>query len=54
MGDIPMHKLGLRLPEPPGVIRTPAPDLGQHNAEIYADIGLGPDDLASLKKEGVM
>ncbi|MED5518455.1 MAG: CoA transferase, partial [Pseudomonadota bacterium] len=54
MGAVPMHNVVPRLSETPGVIRTPAPDLGQHNAEIYADIGLGPDDLANLQKEGVM
>ena len=54
MGAVPMHNAVPRLSETPGVIRTPAPDLGQHNAEIYADIGLGPDDLANLQKEGVM
>ena len=54
MGAVPMHNVVPRLSETPGVIRTPAPDLGQYNAEIFADIGLGPDDLANLQKEGVM
>lgn len=49
-----MYNVAPRLSKTPGVIRAPALDLGQHNAEIYADIGLGPDDLANLQKEGVM
>jgi crotonobetainyl-CoA:carnitine CoA-transferase CaiB-like acyl-CoA transferase len=31
-----------------------APDLGQHNAEIYAEIGLGPADLLRLRESGVV
>ena len=54
MGDIPMHKLVLRLPEPPGVIRTPAFDFGQHNAQIFTDIGFGCDDAGKLQRKGVM
>ncbi len=30
------------------------PRFGQHNAEIYARLGLEPDDLARLKSEGVI
>ncbi|MGB1007370.1 MAG: CoA transferase, partial [Thalassobaculaceae bacterium] len=54
MGGTPMHNVVPHLSETPGAIRTPAPDLGQHNTEVYADIGLGPDDLAELQKKGVM
>lgn len=54
VGRLPMHTVVPRLSETPGAIRTPAPDLGQHNAEIFAEIGLGPDEIAALKAEGVV
>jgi crotonobetainyl-CoA:carnitine CoA-transferase CaiB-like acyl-CoA transferase len=31
-----------------------APRLGEHNALIYGELGLGPDDLAQLAKQGVI
>ena len=31
-----------------------APRLGEHNREIYGRLGLGPRDLAGLKREGVI
>lgn len=35
-------------------IRTPAPTLGQHNAEIYARFGITPETLAAYKENGVI
>ena len=49
MGVLPMHGVVARLSGTPGAIRTPAPDLGQHNAEIFAEIGLGAADLEALR-----
>ena len=54
MGDVPMHNLVLRLPDTPEVIRTPAFDLGQDNAQIFADIGFGRDDAGKPQRKGVM
>jgi crotonobetainyl-CoA:carnitine CoA-transferase CaiB-like acyl-CoA transferase len=54
MGSIPMHAVVPRLSETPGEIRAPAPMLGEHNREIFRTLGLDDDDLAALRKRGVV
>jgi crotonobetainyl-CoA:carnitine CoA-transferase CaiB-like acyl-CoA transferase len=54
MGTVPMHSIVPRLHGTPGVLRTPAPGLGQHNEEIYARIGYSPERLAALRERGVI
>jgi crotonobetainyl-CoA:carnitine CoA-transferase CaiB-like acyl-CoA transferase len=54
MGRIPMHNIVPRLSETPGAIRTPAPSLGQHTAEILGGIGVTADEIATLKAEGAL
>ena len=54
MGRVPMHNVIPRLSGTPAALRSPAPDLGQHNQEIFAEIGLRPDDLDRLRKSGVV
>jgi crotonobetainyl-CoA:carnitine CoA-transferase CaiB-like acyl-CoA transferase len=39
-GSLPMHNILPRLSETPGTFRRPAPTLGEHTAEILAEIGL--------------
>ena len=41
----------MKLSETPGIIDTPAPLLGQHNAEVF---GLSEEELKQLKQEGVI
>jgi len=44
----------VRLLEASAGIRLPAPGLGEHNPEIYAEIGLGLQDLDRLAEKGVV
>ncbi len=54
MGTVPMHAVTPRLDGTPGVIRTPAPEIGQHNDEIYAGIGYSAERIRSLHDDGII
>jgi len=54
MGSVPMHAVVPRMSGTPGEIRSPAPDLGQHNREILRALGLSDDDLARLSERKVI
>ena len=60
--EVDHPKLGtLRLPgvtpkfsRTPGEVRRAGPILGEHNAEVYAELGLTDEDLAALMEKGVI
>ena len=35
-------------------IRRRAPRIGEHNAEVYREFGLGSDELTELQREGAI
>jgi len=43
-----------RMDGTPSEIRRPAPTLGQHTDEVLAEIGLGADEIATLRADGVL
>jgi len=43
-----------RLSSTPAVIRRPAPGLGEHNAEVYGELGIGAAELERLAEDGVV
>ena len=43
-----------RLSCTPAVIRRRAPELGEHNAEVYGELGIDAGELARLTEEGIV
>ena len=54
MDELPMHNVVPRLSGTAGAIRSPAPDLGQHNEEIFGTIGVDRDELEELKRAQIV
>jgi crotonobetainyl-CoA:carnitine CoA-transferase CaiB-like acyl-CoA transferase len=54
MGELPMHNIVPRLSGTPGHMRLPAPELGEHNADVYGELGLTHGDIAQLQSVGVI
>jgi crotonobetainyl-CoA:carnitine CoA-transferase CaiB-like acyl-CoA transferase len=51
---VTMHNVLPRLSVTPGALRRPAPELGEHTAQILARIGIAAGDLVRLRSEGVV
>jgi len=55
LGEMPFERCGFRLSEAPGELRTPGPDLGEHNRAVLGDVlGLADDEIQRLQQEGVV
>ena len=53
-GHMLMHNIIPRLSATPGHLRSPAPEIGEHTAEVLAGLGLGKSDIAALAREGIV
>ncbi len=53
-GKVKMQNAFPKLSETPGAVRWPGPDLGQHTAEVLAEVGLSADEVAGLRAKGVV
>jgi formyl-CoA transferase len=54
-GELRMQNVAPKLSATPGAIRSPAPELGQHNDEVYlALLGMSSDRYAQLKAQKVI
>ena len=54
MGSLAMHNIPARLSATPGLIRDPAPALGEHNAAILAQLGYRDADLVQFAKDEII
>jgi formyl-CoA transferase len=49
-----MHAVVPRLSDSPGAIRRPAPELGEHTAELLGRIGIDAQTQSSLKERKII
>ena len=54
IGRLPMHNIIPRLSETPGRLRRPAPELGEHTAEVLGALGLDRAAIEVLAREGIV
>lgn len=55
LGRIPLPGIPIKLSESPGNADSPAPEIGQHNEEIYSGLlGFSREDIDQLKKENII
>jgi crotonobetainyl-CoA:carnitine CoA-transferase CaiB-like acyl-CoA transferase len=52
IGGLPVHNIVPRLSRTPGVLRRPAPRLGEHTDAVLAEAGLDVAAIARLRQEG--
>lgn len=53
-GPMKMQNVLFRLSETPGEVGWPGPKLGEHNEEVYGEMGLGEDELRELSEKAVL
>ncbi|HEV8043986.1 MAG TPA: CoA transferase [Rubrobacter sp.] len=54
LGPIKMQNILFRLSETPGEVRTTGPRLGEHNEEVYKELGIGDERLRELEENGIV
>ncbi len=54
LGELRLQAPPVTLSRTPGGVRTPAPDTGEHNAEILTELGYSPADIETLRRDKVI
>lgn len=53
-GTVQMLGFPMKFSKDPCQVRRPAPDLGEHSAEVLRDAGFAPDEVADLRDRGIV
>jgi benzylsuccinate CoA-transferase BbsF subunit len=54
LGELAFEHYGIRFSESPRRLRTPGPDLGEHNDLVLGQIGYSPEEIRALAAAGVL
>lgn len=54
LGRLTQLGLPVKLKETPGKVTSPAPEVGEHNAEILAGLGFSAEEITSLRAQGII
>ena len=54
LGPVKMQNVLFRLSETPGKVEWSGPTLGEHNEEVYRELGIGKNRLDELSEKGVI
>jgi crotonobetainyl-CoA:carnitine CoA-transferase CaiB-like acyl-CoA transferase len=54
LGLTKMQNVLFRLSETPGEIKWSGPTLGEHNEEVYGELGIGKHELDELSEKGIL
>ena len=54
LGPIKMQNVIFRLSETPGEVKWSGPRLGEHNEEVYGELGIDEESLKELAEKGVV
>jgi formyl-CoA transferase len=54
LGSMKMQNVLFRLSETPGEVRWSGPRLGEHNEEVYGELGVDAERLEELSEKGVI
>lgn len=54
LGSVLMQNVLFRLSETPGGITSAGPRIGQHTAQVLAELGIDADELADLRRKGAV
>jgi len=54
IGDVEITNVGIHMTKTNPYVRACAPTLGQHNREVYGQLGLTEDEIVGLEAEGII